>query len=37
MKIYTFYVFEQDNGAETKLETVFNTPEKDEDDEDTNH
>jgi len=34
---YTFHIFERDNGAETKLETVFNTPENGEDDEDTNH
>ena len=34
---YTFHIFEQENGAETKLDTVFNTPENGEDNEDTNY
>jgi len=34
---YTLHIFEQENGAETKLETVFNTPENGEDDDDNNY
>jgi len=34
---YTFHIFDQENGAETKLETVFNTPENGEDDDDNNY
>ena len=32
-----FHIFEQENGAETKLDTVFNTPENGEDNEDINY
>ena len=34
---YTFHIFEQENGAETTLETVFDTPENGEDNEDINY
>ena len=34
---YTFHIFEQENGAETKLETVFNILEDGDDDEDINY
>jgi len=34
---YTFHIFEKGNEVGTKLETVFNTPENGEDDEDTNY
>ena len=34
---YSFHIFDQQSGAETKLETVFNTPENGEDNDDINY